>query len=109
MPESGIVTDHRFLLPAWGDGDDSLFWLTEGTYTLELVAQLAGDSFFTKLRRRFRPLSLWKVSLVLPDLIRKNTSAAIAQISHADPTVSYSWSPETDRYQIDVKTHPRSR
>jgi hypothetical protein len=83
VPENGIVTNHHFNpLDA-----DELFLFSKETYSLELVAKIAG---------RDRLLSLWTIALDVPDDVFGNPITR-------ENAVSFSWSPEQKRYVASVE------
>lgn len=83
VPENGIATNHHFN-PL---DTDELFLFSKGTYSLELVAKVAG---------RDRLFSLWAVTVEMPEGVFGNTIAR-------DTTVFFSWSPEQKRYIASVE------
>lgn len=78
VPETGVATNHHFN-PV---DAEHLFFFSEGTYSLELVAKLVG---------RERLVSLWGGALQMP-------SGAFGASVARDTAVFFSWSPEQRRY-----------
>ena len=81
VPETSVVTYHHFssLNP------DKLFWFTEGTYTLELIARIVG---------RKRLVSLWTIELTVP---------AVATSIRRGTRVFFNSSPEDNSYKVTVE------
>ena len=88
VPENGVATNHHFN-PL--DTDDS-FRFSQGPYSLEFVAKLAG---------RERLVSLWTITVEMPPNVFDNTTASEA-------AVFFSWSPEQKRYVASVERRPHS-
>lgn len=83
VPENGVATNHHFN-PI---NTDELFLFSEGTYSLELVAKVAGCD---------RLSSLWTVSVDMPD------GAFCDNIARAT-AVFFSWSPEQKCYVASIE------
>lgn len=83
VPEIGVVTYHHFN-PLH---TEKLFWFTQGTYTLELVAKVVAKK---------RLVSLWSIQLDVP------AGAYDASIPR-DRAIYFNWSPEERRYVASVE------
>ncbi len=83
VPENGIATNHHFN-PL---DTNKLFLFSKGTYSLELVAKLAGGD---------RLFSLWTVTVEMPEGVFGNTVTD-------DTAVFFSWSPGQKRYIASVE------
>lgn len=83
VPEIGVVTYHHFN-PL---NTEKLFWFTQGTYTLELVAKVVSKK---------RLVSLWSIQLDVP------AGAYDANIPR-DRAIYFNWSPEERRYVASVE------
>lgn len=83
VPENGIATNHHFN-PL---DTNKLFLFSKGTYSLELVAKVAGGD---------RLFSLWTVKVEMPEGVFGNTVTD-------DTAVFFSWSPEQKRYIASVE------
>lgn len=84
--EAGISANHHFLVPK----DGNSFRFTEGSYRIEVFAQLLGD------RERMR---LFSQTLEIPREIA-------VQLAELDCGLYFDWGPDSSRYLLHVDKRP---
>ncbi|MFP5204430.1 MAG: hypothetical protein ACLGSH_03645 [Acidobacteriota bacterium] len=88
VPETGVVTNHHFN-PV---DAETLFRFSQGSYSLELVAEIVGSK---------RLIPLWNVTLEMPASVFDSNIAR-------ETAVFYNWSPEQRRYVPSVENRSGS-